>query len=76
MATTHNTEESFKEKKKLYEEKLLNLGNESWLRNTELKVKKEKLEKWRDILNTLTWLIKERNEKANNITRLITSWKN
>ena len=53
----------------------MNLGNESWLRNTELKVKKEKLEKWREILNTLTGLINERNEKANNISRLITSWK-
>ncbi len=75
MATTQNTLESFKEKKKFYEDKIMEIEDGSWFKNTELKIKKEKLEKWRVILDTLNWLVEERNEKASNISRLITSWK-
>ena len=75
MATTQNTQEFFKEKKKFYEDKIMEIEDGSWFKNTELKIKKEKLEKWRVILDTLNWLVEERNEKASNISRLITSWK-
>ena len=75
MATTQNSKNKFIEKRKEYEEKLSNLDWKSALELTELNIKKEKLVKWKQILDTLTGLIDKRTEKAAKIMKMINAWK-
>ena len=64
MTTTQIWGSNFKEKRKNYEEKLLKLSKESGAGLTELNIKKEKLEKWKEILDTISWLFDKRTEKS------------
>ena len=75
MADKNALRKGILEKKKQYEEKIWELKNKS-VDIVDLNLKNEKLKRWKEILDTLSWLLKRRENKANAISKLISSWSN
>ena len=71
-----STKEVFQDKRAFYENEISKIEEKyekQWLPN--LKIRKEKLEKWKNLLDTLSWLIDKRSKKADEIRSLINTWK-
>lgn len=75
---TKSLQDEFKSKKHGYKIRAWRFNNQIEANKeslSNLKIEKEKLEKWKDLLNTLSWLMNARNKKAEEIRNLIVSWK-
>lgn len=78
MEWKKNLRENFQDKKIFYENEISKVekiyeGKIQWL--SDLRIKKEKLERWKNLLDTLSCLVNKRFLKANEIHELINTWK-
>lgn len=76
MNSKRDLKDIFQDKKRFYENEISKIKEKyekQWLQN--LKIRKEKIEKWKNLLDTLSCLIDKRSKKADEIRLLINTWK-
>lgn len=78
MTSERKFKQKFQQKRDFYDSKILEINQNytaEWEKSEELGIKKEQLEKWKSLLDTLSVLVDDRSKRADEIFKLINSGK-